>query len=78
VVAGRERWKLKDNAMESRVSTGNHKRRRVEMRRLTAATAVIAIVALAGSAGAFTLAEWERYGWEVLGSLPSTERRGWL
>ena len=33
------------------------------MRRLTAATAVIALVALAGSAGAFTLAEWERYGY---------------
>ncbi len=35
------------------------------MRRLTAATAVIAIVALAGSAGAFTLAEWERYGYAM-------------
>ncbi len=35
------------------------------MRRLTAATAVIAIVALAGSAGAFTLAEWERYGYTM-------------
>ena len=33
------------------------------MRRLTAATAVIALVALAGSAGAFTLPEWERYGY---------------
>ncbi len=33
------------------------------MRRLTAATAVIAVLALAGSAGAFTLAEWERYGY---------------
>ncbi len=35
------------------------------MRRLTAATAAIAIVALAGSAGAFTLAEWERYGYAM-------------
>ena len=35
------------------------------MRRLTAATAVIALVALAGSAGAFTLAEWERYGYAM-------------
>lgn len=35
------------------------------MRRLTAATAVIALVALAGSAGAFTLAEWERYGYTL-------------
>ncbi len=35
------------------------------MRRLTAATAVIALVALAGSAGAFTLAEWERYGYMI-------------
>ena len=35
------------------------------MRRLTAATAVIALVALAGSAGAFTLPEWERYGYTM-------------
>ena len=35
------------------------------MHRLTAATAVIALVALAGSAGAFTLAEWERYGYTM-------------
>jgi len=33
------------------------------MRRLTAAIAVIALMALAGSAGAFTLAEWEQYGY---------------
>lgn len=35
------------------------------MRRLTAAAAVIALVALAGTAGAFTLAEWEQYGYTM-------------
>jgi hypothetical protein len=54
---------LEDNAMETGIPAGNQNRRRVEMRRLTAATAVIALVALAGSAGAFTLGEWERFGY---------------
>ena len=35
------------------------------MRRLTAATAVLVLVALAGTAGAFTLAEWEHYGYVI-------------
>lgn len=35
------------------------------MRRLTTAVAVLTLVALAGSAGAYTLAEWERYGYMV-------------
>jgi long-subunit fatty acid transport protein len=35
------------------------------MRRLTAAAAAIALVAFAGSAAAFTLAEWERYGYTM-------------
>jgi hypothetical protein len=33
------------------------------MRRLTAATAVIALIVLAGNAGAFTLGEWETFGY---------------
>jgi hypothetical protein len=49
--------------MESGISAGNQNRRRVEMRRMTAAIAVIALMALAGSAGAFTLGEWERFGY---------------
>jgi hypothetical protein len=49
--------------MESGITAGNQSRRRVEMRRMTAAIAVIALMALAGSAGAFTLGEWERFGY---------------
>ena len=35
------------------------------MRRLTVALTLLALAALAGSAGAFTLAEWERYGYTI-------------
>jgi long-subunit fatty acid transport protein len=49
--------------MESRISAGNQNRRRRQMRLPTAATAVIVLIALAGSAGAFTLGEWERFGY---------------
>lgn len=35
------------------------------MRRLTAAVVVVALLGLTGSAAAFTLAEWERYGYMV-------------
>jgi hypothetical protein len=48
---------------ESRAENGSLNTRRWEMRRFAAALALLAVVALCGVAGAFTLAEWERYGY---------------